>query len=124
MPASISKFVSMLRGRHSAVADAAIHAVDEFGEQVIGDAQQLTPVDTGALQASGTTEPAELDGHVVKKEIGFNTDYAAAVHENLNAHHDVGQAKYLETAMKEDQKKFNPFMEKRIKAAMEGGGGE
>ena len=52
-------------------------AVDVFGEKVIGDAQQLTPVDTGALQASGTTEPAIVDANGVHKTIGFNTSYAA-----------------------------------------------
>lgn len=35
-------------------------------------------------------------------EIGFNTEYAAAVHERLDLHHDQGQAKYFERAIRDD----------------------
>jgi len=123
MPMDASKFINSLHQRRYEVIRAAEKAVDEFGEHVIGDAQQLTPVDTGALQASGTTEPAELHGSRIEKAIGFNTDYAAAVHENLNAHHETGQAKFLETAMSKNAPKFNDFMARRLKPYMEGDGG-
>jgi hypothetical protein len=33
--------------------------------------------------------------------VGFTQNYAAAVHENLEAHHDVGQAKFLEQPARE-----------------------
>lgn len=120
MPVDVSKFLSGLGAARAAQLAAARAAVDVFGEQVIGDAQQLTPVKTGALQASGTTEPANVDGEAISKVIGFNTNYAAPVHERLNARHAVGQAKFLETAMTQDAPKLGPFVAARVKAA--GGG--
>ena len=117
MPFDPSNFIRGLQAARERQIAAALRAVDQFGEHVIGDAQQLTPVDTGALQASGTTEPATIDGTLITKTIGFNTNYAAAVHENLTAHHDHGQAKYLSTAMEENAPKLAPF----VAGQMQGG---
>lgn len=58
----------------------------------------------------------------MRKTIGHNTDYAAAVHENLSAEHAVGQAKFLETAMRKNQAKLAPFIAARVKRAVEAGG--
>jgi hypothetical protein len=66
---------------------------------IITDAKQLTPVDTGALRSSGHVQlPTVVDGHVEVK-MGFGgpaVSYATYVHEDLQAHHPVGQAKFLE----------------------------
>ena len=113
----ISKFLGGLQKAGGQQLAAAVRGVDRFGEHVIGDAQELAPVLTGALKASGTTDPAVVRGSHVSKEIGFNTDYAAAVHEVLTAHHPQGQAKYLETAMRDDQSKFGAYVEKESRAA-------
>jgi hypothetical protein len=110
----ISKLLAGLAKAKIAKLNAAIRAVDIFGEQVIGDAQQLTPVKTGALQASGTTLPAEVNQGKVTKMIGFNTNYAAAVHERLELHHEIGQAKFLYTAMRNNQNKFAPFVAAKV----------
>jgi hypothetical protein len=119
MPADVTQFVKNLQARRKAVEGAALLSVDIFGEHVIGDAEQLTPVLTGTLAASGTTEPATIRGNQISKTMGFNTIYAAAVHENLTARHAVGQAKYLEAAMRRNGPKFNPFMANRLKPILE-----
>ena len=116
--ADISKFLAGLGEAQRRVEAAALQAVDQFGEHVIGDAQQLTPVKTGALKASGTTEPAVREGGKITKRIGFNTDYAAAVHERLDLHHAQGQAKYLETAVRNNAAKMAPFVAERVKRAL------
>jgi hypothetical protein len=121
MPANFDAS-SFQRGLASATAKklaAARQGMDEFGEVVIGHAQQLTPVDKGTLQGSGTTEPAESAEGGLTKLIGFNTEYAAAVHENLEANHKVGQAKFLEAAMTEDAPKMAPYVAAKM-AAVEG----
>lgn len=117
MPVDVSQFLKGLGDSRKAQLAAAVRAVDKFGEQVIGDAQQLTPVKTGTLQGSGTTLPAEVSDESIDKTVGFNTNYAAAVHEKLNNKHAVGQAKFLETAMKEDTPKFGPFVADRVRSA-------
>lgn len=64
-------------------------------------AQQKTPVDTGILKASAYTN---VDKATLTGEVGFSTKYAVHVHENLEAHHPVGEAKFLERAVMESTK--------------------
>lgn len=77
----------------------------------VGEASlPLVPVDTGSLRASEyVSEPVVKDGHITC-EVGYGgvatkinpktgeptSAYALIVHENLQAHHDVGSAKYLQ----------------------------
>jgi hypothetical protein len=119
----ISKLLAGFAQAKERARAAALKAINEFGEHVIGDAQQMVPVDTGALAASGTTLPAVEKGNTVEKVIGFNTDYAAAVHERLDVHHEQGQAKYLETAVRENASKLSQYVADRVKASLNGGGG-
>lgn len=83
------------------------------GQQIITAAKELTPVDEGTLRSSGFGGlPKETGNGGYRVEIGFggpagsgnhegdtnseDVGYAVYVHEDLNAHHVVGQAKYLE----------------------------
>jgi hypothetical protein len=116
MALDVSELLKGLDAARDKMLAAAEQAVDQYAEHVLGDAVQLTPVLTGALAASGTTLPIEVNGTSIKKEIAFNTDYAAAVHENLDAHHEVGQAKYLSTALEQNAPKLGPFIADAIKA--------
>jgi hypothetical protein len=120
MPADVSKFLRFLQPKRAAVEKAALAAVDEFGLAVLGKASELAPVATGFLKASAHEEPAKLNGVEIEKKLSFTAAYAIYVHENLNAHHDQGQAKFLETALRQKAPLFNGFMEKRLKPAMEG----
>lgn len=120
--ADISSLLAGLGEAERRAVAAAVKAIDVFGEHVIGDSQQLTPVDTGFLAASGTTTPAELKGSSIEKEIGHNAEYAAAVHERLDQQHKQGQAKFLSTAIATNAKKFEAFVGGRVAAAVEGGG--
>lgn len=60
------------------------------------EAQKRTPVLTGNLKGSAYTRKTPEDDKVV--EVGFSAAYALFVHENLEAHHTNGQAKFLESA--------------------------
>jgi len=97
--------------------EAAQNAIDQFAEHLVGDAQELAPVDTGALKASATAADAKIEGNLIKGEAGFNTDYAAAVHERLEVHHPQGQAKYLEDAMRKNAAKMGPFVADQVRKA-------
>ncbi len=66
---------------------------------IMTEAKRLTPVDTGALRASGHVDEPSVKGAEISVALGFNTPYAIPVHENLTARHPVGQAKYLEEPM-------------------------
>lgn len=71
------------------------------GSKILQVSQRLVPVDTGALRGSGHVTFPEVDGKSASVKIvygGAAAPYAYEVHENLQAYHRVGQAKYLETA--------------------------
>ncbi len=86
------------------------------GEKTMGQAKRITPVDEGVLRSSGHVQLPEFEGTHVEVEIGFGgpagtgtqgptneraVGYALTVHENLQAFHRVGQAKYLEQPFNE-----------------------
>jgi hypothetical protein len=76
--------------------------------------QRQTPVDTGALRASGRVTLIGAVGPKFIVELGYHTNYAAAVHEDLTAAHPVGKAKFLEDPVKAGVK----AMERRIGLAI------
>ena len=59
-------------------------------------------------------EAATKDGIKVSVTVGFTQSYALYVHENMQANHPVGQAKFLETAIR----RFTPTSGQFILAAM------
>ena len=97
---------------------AAVRGLDVAGEHVIGDSAQLAPKLTTFLAASGTTLPAEVKGGSIEKTIGHNADYAAAVHERLDVHHDNGQAKFLETAVRNNAPKVGGFIADEVRKVL------
>lgn len=110
---------SMLRGmgefRRRAEA-AALRGLDLAGEHVLTAAKVLCPKETGTLAASGTTLPATSEDGRLEKVIGFNTQYAAAVHERLNARHAAPtQAKFLESAMRSRAQRVAEFVAREIR---------
>jgi hypothetical protein len=125
MATDLKKFIGGLKIAGDAQIAAARQALDEFGEHVLGDAQQLAPVGgglyspndpaPGTLKASGTTEPAVVSGNRIKKEIGFNTVYAAVQHERIEFNHDQGEAKYLENAIRANAPKMGPYLADRMR---------
>lgn len=69
------------------------------GTAIMTEAKEQTPVDTGVLKASGHVEEPIISGSQVSVQLGFGGvagEYAVIVHENLNAAHPTGKAKFLE----------------------------
>jgi hypothetical protein len=65
-------------------------------ESIIGDAKDMTPVDTGALRASGHVRKPKRDVRGMKVELGFGgpaVDYAIPVHERTDVRHKVGKGR-------------------------------
>lgn len=75
------------------------------------EAKRRTPVgETGNLKASGRVAEPVRNGRQLTVALSFGTPYAIYVHENLEALHRVGQAKFLESTLRESQ----PYMAERI----------
>jgi len=100
----------------------------EEGERVMTIAKEnYVPVDTGNLRASGYVDQPDYSVGGVTVELGFggpagggNVDgdsntqdvgYAVYVHEDLSKHHTVGQAKYLETPIMDEQANIQQAVE-------------
>lgn len=83
-------------------AAAAIgSALYEEGTEVLNRSQDIVPVDTGDLKASGMVTEPDVHGSHVEVIVGYGgpaLDYALTVHEDMDAEHEEGTyAKYLET---------------------------
>lgn len=103
MGADISAFLRGLKeGRQRTIARAKRGAFKAMS-QIVGNATEWAPIDKGVLRASGTTEEPVVAGTRITCRGGFNTSYAAAVHNNLEAHHPQGEAMYLAKTMREDR---------------------
>jgi hypothetical protein len=76
-------------------------ALFQEAERVMAEAKRRTPVDTGALRSSGTVSAPTADAGGFQVQLSFggpSAPYGLYVHEDLEAHHPVGQAKFLESA--------------------------
>lgn len=74
--------------------------VVKFALLVQREAQRRTPVDTGALRNSATTRIQPDTAHGFEVWVSFMVLYSIYVHEDLYAHHNVGEAKFLENAVR------------------------
>lgn len=81
------------------------------------EAKRRTPVDTGALRTSGHVTKPSWSGRKVSVNLYFGgpaAPYAIYVHENEDAFHRVGQAKFLESTLNESAPHFAARVSARI----------
>lgn len=114
----LEQLVRNLQGLALSVDELARDALREEAEIEMTEARARTPVDTGALRASGVVRPPEtaVDGVAEVKLVfgGPAAPYAVYVHEDMEAFHKVGQAKFLESTVLESA----PYMAQRVAAAV------
>jgi len=90
-PAATAKAVG------GAVMTAAARGLLLAGENVLGDANALVPIEEGTLERSGAVT---VDSRGLRAAVSYGTPYAVVQHEDLTLRHDDGrQAKFLETAL-------------------------
>ena len=94
---------------------------------IMGEAKKQTPVDSGNLRASGHVQPPVETPGKVSVTLGFggpaggggantaDVGYAVLVHEDLQAKHKVGNAKYLERPMLAAAKGLEGRLAKRMR---------
>jgi hypothetical protein len=89
-------------------------AINSIMSEVYSESQELVPVATGALKASGVFTPAQeetVSDELPEAVITYGNDsvpYAVYVHEELDKYHVAPtQAKYLETPLAQAQKRLN-----------------
>lgn len=100
-------------------------ALYERAVGVMTDSKKQTPVDTGRLRSSGfVSAPMEVGpGGGMKVVMGYGTEYAVFVHEDTDASHTTGNAKYLEKALNAKAGQMAEQIAKAAEAMMERGVG-
>lgn len=93
---------------------AVERAVEKEARKIKVESQKLAPVDTGFLQSSARVKKTG-DAKFV---IAYLASYAMPVHERTEVKHENGEAKFLETAMKDHASKFLPNVKKSVKKDM------
>ena len=106
------------------VAMVAAQAINEEAQIAFEKSQDLVPVDTGVLRASGVLETAAIQGDKIVVEMGYGgaaKEYALIVHERLDVNHaSPTQAKYLEQPALEAQATLGPRILQRLEDKIAG----
>lgn len=109
---------AVLAGIVQNLPQRAAAALYQEAEAIMAIAKTRTPVDTGALRASGYTAPPDVSGDTISVELGFGgaaSEYAVFVHERFDLKHAPGTGpKFLEDPLKEAAPGLADRLAKRI----------
>jgi hypothetical protein len=81
------------------------------------ESKRRTPVDTGSLRASHEVQRPQVNGRDISVDItvgGPAAPYAIVVHEDLEADHPVGRARFLASTLEESAPHMAQRLSKRI----------
>jgi len=95
MPEGLENVLSNVEKLGKSITADALQGAEDAGYQILDVAAENCPVKTGRLKRSRFLKVIGFE-----VQIGFDTEYAAAVHEDTSAGHDTGEAKFLETPFK------------------------
>ncbi len=115
--AGVKALVANLTGIAAATPKNIAAALYREAQIEMTESKKRVPVDTGALRASGVVQKPVFDGKNISVTLGYggpSVDYAFKVHEDLQAFHKVGQAKYLESVILESAPHLAERIAKRI----------
>lgn len=90
----LSQTLLAIKSAGDELEDLVQRTLEQLAFEVLKEAKEKVPVDTGFLQSSGKVEDKGDAFRVV-----FEAKYAQAVHEDLTVEHPNGQAKFLENAV-------------------------
>ena len=112
------------------VAGCTKESIRDFCNEVLFDAVQLVPIDTGALANSADYEIKGNKKKGYEARMGFGvgkrnpvnkrtgkkaSSYAGAVHENIGKKHETGQSKFFEQALYQHEQELETKTGKAIR---------
>jgi hypothetical protein len=118
------KLAARLQVLDKEMTQKTAEALRKAGGEIIRVAIPKTPIATGELRARSFNEGPLQEGDKHMQVVGFekhagNWDkdnaYAVPVHENLEANHEVGEAKFLEHAVQETESYLLKYLAKEMK---------
>lgn len=90
------------------IIKSALKGTKKLAEVILGESQELVPVDTGILKQSATIS-TDKNSQIVT--ISYNTPYARKQHEDNTLNHPKGgQAKYLEQPFNEKSGQLESYI--------------
>lgn len=112
-----------LRGRLEKILDttdpAVADALERVGQDLQKESMGITPVLTGDLQGSAFHEVGEAGGKL-ELTVGYTAPYAARQHEGVSyKHNPPGQAKFLETPLKNKLETYIKNLEAALAKSLE-----
>ena len=124
---NLDRIQAAIAATGKAGAEVAARALRHEAQEAFARSQDQVPVDTGALKDSGRVRP-ELGGvfhagNEVFVELTYGSTaatYAVPVHENLEAHHPHGNAKYLEIPMAQQATGLGGRIADKVEALQKG----
>ena len=125
----LSAFASSLNRVQTDALTLLKQGLTSAAEEVIAESVQITPVDTGELRARAFTDTPVVTEDTLEINLGYekygtaypvtpsgsSEEYAVLVHERVEIPHAVGQAKFLETALKSFEPEFLEFLGNAVK---------
>lgn len=95
----VDKVVKNIKASDARLRKAATDSLKEAGQDIIAEAQENTPHDTGNLKGSAFVEdkPRQTP-EGLSQRIGFDATYAIHVHE-IDKNYKIGGWKFLSNAM-------------------------
>jgi len=94
--------------------EGLVRGLERFPINLKREFGRVIPVDTGHLRK--TTVPDYI--RPFKSVFSTHTDYAIYVHENLQAYHRVGEAKFMEKGAKKSEKIIEGLFDKAVEDAL------
>lgn len=95
------------------IIEAAETGLQDAADHIKADAVDRAPKDTGYLRNTGETDQ---DG--LAASIYFEGPYAVRQHEELDWHHQDGEAKYLENAVIDNREEAGAIIAEAIRQAL------
>lgn len=98
--------------------DRLARALTQEMEVEATECKRRTPVKTGDLRDSIHVTPPTKRGDTISVQIvcgGIAAPYAIYVHENLEALHPIGQAKFIESVLRESSSYISRRITERLK---------
>lgn len=108
--AEMAKKIREIAAKFPKEVEAALYA--EANVEMV-ESKRRVPVRYGPLKASGAVHEPEREGRQISVTLSYGdnaVDYAVYVHEDLTAFHKNGEAKFLESVLKESA----PYMAERL----------
>ncbi len=123
----VQKMVAKIKAYQAQFPDKVKAALYLEGQVEMTEAKRRCPVwnserpvpfghAPGSLRASGHVEEPVRNGSRISVALTFGTDYAIFVHEDLEAFHETGEAKYLEGPLVESAPYIPARLAARIKS--------